>query len=286
MANLPENPHWEEGVYLLEKSDPASGGPEINAFTKQGILNLPHLQLANRTRYLRQRVDDLERTEDVSVTVGSTGDFSTLTAALEELSRIRFSYAAGGSFGRITLKSGFELAEQIAVFGINLGSLELLSEDPVVPIVRSAIDQLQYYGSYQAFTAGEGGVLPSIRCHFEFDTSPSGVVSHGCRVTGAGSAVVFYDGGGISKAPGQNLRVTSGAASFSSLGDFTGAGTHGASATNGGQIALISCNCRRGETDTSTDMHVGAGGVIVATGATGGTSITPNTITSSGIIFK
>lgn len=286
MANLPDIVEWSEGIYLLEKSDPASGGPEINPLTKQGILNLPHLQLANRTRYLRQRVDDLARAEDVSVTVGATGDFPTLSAAMAELSRIRFGYAAGGRFGQITLKSGFELAEQIAVLGINMGATEILSEDPVVPIVRSAIDQLQYYGSYQAFTAGEGGVLPAIRCHFEFDTSPSGVVPHGCRVTGAGSSAVFYDGGGISKAPGQNLRATSTGRIFSSLGDFTGAGINGASATNGGQLALISCNCRRGESDSSSDIHVGGGGIITATSSVGGTSITPNTITSSGIIFK
>lgn len=50
MADLPESPDWAPGVYQLETSDPVLGGPE-------GITNLPAKQLANRTSWLRKKID-------------------------------------------------------------------------------------------------------------------------------------------------------------------------------------------------------------------------------------
>ncbi|MHC8349193.1 glycine-rich domain-containing protein [Pseudomonas sp. RT4P38] len=50
MADLPESPDWAPGVYQLETSDPVLGGPE-------GITNLPAKQLANRTSWLKKKID-------------------------------------------------------------------------------------------------------------------------------------------------------------------------------------------------------------------------------------
>ncbi|EGE5653505.1 phage tail protein [Escherichia coli] len=50
MANLPETPHWEEGIYQIEVSDPVLGGPD-------GISNRQGKQLASRTLYLKQQVE-------------------------------------------------------------------------------------------------------------------------------------------------------------------------------------------------------------------------------------
>lgn len=50
MANLPETPQWEEGVYQIEVSDPVLGGPD-------GISNRQGKQLASRTLYLKQQVE-------------------------------------------------------------------------------------------------------------------------------------------------------------------------------------------------------------------------------------
>lgn len=50
MANLPETPQWEEGVYQIEVSDPVLGGPD-------GISNRQGKQLASRTLYLKQMVE-------------------------------------------------------------------------------------------------------------------------------------------------------------------------------------------------------------------------------------
>lgn len=50
MANLPETPQWEEGIYQIEVSDPVLGGPD-------GISNRQAKQLAKRTSYLKQQVE-------------------------------------------------------------------------------------------------------------------------------------------------------------------------------------------------------------------------------------
>ncbi|MCO8421401.1 MULTISPECIES: phage tail protein [Burkholderia] len=54
MANLKEESRWEEGVYQFETSDPVQGGPD-------GVDNVPTKQLANRTRYLKDRADAADK---------------------------------------------------------------------------------------------------------------------------------------------------------------------------------------------------------------------------------
>ena len=53
MANLPESPVWEDGIYQYEITDPLQSGPD-------GIDNLQGKQLANRTAYLKAQVDHMK----------------------------------------------------------------------------------------------------------------------------------------------------------------------------------------------------------------------------------
>lgn len=53
MANLEELNQYDAGVYQIETTDPVLGGPS-------GIANQQAKQLANRTKYLKDRVDKLE----------------------------------------------------------------------------------------------------------------------------------------------------------------------------------------------------------------------------------
>ena len=48
MTNLAEKNQWEVGVYQIEQTDPVVGGPPDLA-QGQGITNVPHQALANRT---------------------------------------------------------------------------------------------------------------------------------------------------------------------------------------------------------------------------------------------
>ncbi|WP_179255394.1 hypothetical protein [Burkholderia sp. HI2714] len=69
MANLKEESKWEDGVYQFETSDPVQGGPD-------GIDNVPTKQLANRTRYLKDRADAADKRVDVigNDKIAKTGD--------------------------------------------------------------------------------------------------------------------------------------------------------------------------------------------------------------------
>lgn len=58
MANLSESDEFPAGIYQLEDTDPVKGGAP-NEATKAGVDNIPHQQLARRTRWLKTRVDTL-----------------------------------------------------------------------------------------------------------------------------------------------------------------------------------------------------------------------------------
>lgn len=58
MANLTENPAtWETGIYQIEQTDPVLGGAP-NVATGAGMSNIPHIQLTNRTAFLKKVIDD------------------------------------------------------------------------------------------------------------------------------------------------------------------------------------------------------------------------------------
>jgi hypothetical protein len=58
MANLTENPAvFESGIYQIETTDPVLGGVP-NVATGAGMSNIPHMQLANRTAFLKKVIDD------------------------------------------------------------------------------------------------------------------------------------------------------------------------------------------------------------------------------------
>lgn len=60
MANLSGNPAWP-GVYQIEQEDPVVGGAP-NPDTRSGMANIPHLQLFQRTEFLRTLLGGLGET--------------------------------------------------------------------------------------------------------------------------------------------------------------------------------------------------------------------------------
>lgn len=53
MANINETSSWENDIYRIEPHDPVEGG-------EHGVDNKPHKQLANRTLWLKNKVDDVD----------------------------------------------------------------------------------------------------------------------------------------------------------------------------------------------------------------------------------
>lgn len=90
MAFLNEQPVYEPGIYQLEVTDPLQGGPD-------GVFNVPPTQLANRTAYLKSRLE-----------VGHNEDGSHKVAALKEdlseaLTNTEFSPTANIAEGKLNL---------------------------------------------------------------------------------------------------------------------------------------------------------------------------------------
>ena len=78
MANQPETPVYDSGVYQVEVADPVQGGVG-------GVSNAPLLNLARRTAYLKQHMDSLETAAVTFATLNSpalTGTPTTPTPPL------------------------------------------------------------------------------------------------------------------------------------------------------------------------------------------------------------
>lgn len=54
MGKITEQQQWEEDIYLIEKQDKVLGG-------ELGVINVQAKQLANRTKYLKDKVDGINR---------------------------------------------------------------------------------------------------------------------------------------------------------------------------------------------------------------------------------
>lgn len=59
MAGLQEQALWDAEIYQIEQTDPVVGGPP-NLAQGQGITNVPHQALANRTAWLKAQVEALQ----------------------------------------------------------------------------------------------------------------------------------------------------------------------------------------------------------------------------------
>ncbi|WP_444453114.1 tail fiber protein [Rhodobacter capsulatus] len=81
MADLPETDTYPAGVYQFETTTPAVGGAP-NRATMAGAMNVPLLELANRTRWLKTRVDQLlAAVVAASTTVAGIVRLSTSTSS-------------------------------------------------------------------------------------------------------------------------------------------------------------------------------------------------------------
>jgi len=77
MANLNEQDQWEDGVYQIETTDPVVGGPD-------GISNVQAKQLANRTRFLRERLSEAQASLDAVGIEGQNALWGGVEVALAE----------------------------------------------------------------------------------------------------------------------------------------------------------------------------------------------------------
>jgi len=177
----------------------------------------------------------------ILVTVGTGGDYPTINAALEYLSKLQPVYASAGITATINLLTGFVMAEQVLVRGLDLGWITITGADAETTITNTALTTnftaADYdFDSYPAFGVSKGGVLPRIDQLFRFDVANVGDSKHGITAVGAGSSADVLTGAGVNDAGTHGIYATRGSTINAEGADASGAGTHGIYATRGSTI--------------------------------------------------
>lgn len=109
-------------------------------------------------------------TNDLIVTVGLNGDFTSINEAITNLTKNKTVYKNKGLKVEILLMSGFVMEEQIIVKNIDLSFIEISSEDPVVMVNKQSLTNM--FGEeekFPLFGASDHGVLPIINTLFDMD---------------------------------------------------------------------------------------------------------------------
>jgi len=240
---------------------------------------------------------------DITVTVGTGGDYSTINDALADLSRFHPVYKPGGFSAEISLLTGYVMAEQVLISGIDLSWITITSVDAEVTITRSALT-VNFGGTYPAFGVIRGR-LPVIGALFRMDTSGIATgknfitagdgsfvkvsASCGCRYAGA-NGIALYDASSamlasanFSHATGIGIYANGACVVRANSANVSYAGSYGVSSTYASSVNAASAN---GGNTSSYGFHVALGGNISASGVTGTLSQAANTLTASGIIYQ
>lgn len=293
-----------------DESPPSIIAPGTNAGTKRWILleGYPKVSVdhnadgTHKTSNLLAQGVTISRGTNITVTVGSGGDYETINDALAALSAYYPLYVSGGFTAEISLLTGFEMAEQVLVSGIDLSWITITAVDASTTITRSALT-VSFGGTYPAFGV-IGGRLPIIGALFSMDTSGTATdrnfitardgsfvkvsASCGCQYAGE-NGIVLYDassamltGADFSHATGNGIyahacvvQATGAIVSYAGNSGVLSAYTSSVDATNA-----------NGENASKYGFRVATGGNINAGGVTGTLSQAANTLTASGIIYR
>jgi hypothetical protein len=260
---------------------------------------------------------------DITVTVGSGGDFSTINQALEYLSHYYPLYVKSGFTAEVKLLTGFVMAEQVLIYGVDLGWIDIISEDSSVTINRSAltITDAAYYPAFSAFKYGK---LPNIRTLFNMDSSGDSSGRVGIYLHEGGQCNITN--GGVKNTPTAGCLIYRGGFAIMYEADFSYS-YYGVKLLRGGYLesqhlnvshctdygllAQFGCNVDAQETNaqhcnfgvssqsgsvmnvgssdarecTTYGFHVGGASILMTSGVKGTLSQTIRTITVAGIII-
>ena len=205
-------------------------------------------------------------TSNLTVTVGSGGDFPTINAALAHVVSTYYPvYLSTAVVPRVTIRllSGFVMEEQVLVGSLDLSWITITGVDAETVINRSALTTSWGQG-YPAFGVMNGGFLPIIGQLFNMDTSGTAsdrhgilaysnsraIVLDGCGVKNAGTHGIFAyrsstinaDGADASGAGSNGIFATRSSTINAEGADASGAGSHGIFAARGSTINAEGAN--------------------------------------------
>lgn len=157
---------------------------------------------------------------DITVTVGSTGDYTTINDAIESLTKMYPLYKSTGVRATINLLAGFIMSEQVFVDGLDLSWITIEGVDAETTISRSSLMNI-LIDRYPAFGAIHGGKLPIINQLFSMNTSGVGSERDGIYCNFASSAIILSNGG-IKNAGGMAIRAVNSSLVEATQTIFTG----------------------------------------------------------------
>lgn len=146
----------------------------------------------------------------------------------------------------------------------------------------------EFGGKIYANNANASGNVVGFQCSRAGEISGSGLKADNCGI----GFYVFWEGK-VSCRSSFARNCTDKAAEISTASEFkatdcilTGAKNVGINAFRGSDVYLYGSSCRKGSSDSSTDIVCTTGSIIRANESTGGTNKTPNVFDSEGVIFK
>lgn len=204
-------------VWVTPKTDwePANGVADVDLNRIEG--NIEHL--------FDVKVD---RAVSETVTVGENGDFQTINAAIEYLSRKRPEHVTSGEIkAEIQLLSGYTMQEQVFVENVDLSWIVITSEASTVTINRSSLSRIINVDMPPSFSirpafAAFNGFLPIIDVMFSMNTSGSWNTPSGFFLDNANA--IIMPGGGVTNASFIGLCAVNGSNVIANGTDFSNAG--------------------------------------------------------------
>ena len=195
-----------------------------------------------------------------TVTVGASGDFTDLQSAIDYVSNFIPVANSTPVRAEISLLSGFVMAEQIIIDGLNLGWVDITGVDATTTITRSSITAVtREYAATSAkavFTGRNGAIMPKIKQQFGFDSSGSSVGVCGLLLENSQAAI---DNGGFSGEAEDNLYVLNSRVLLFNTVDLSGALSSGIESYNSTVIGsnLVDCSgCARGLYAVSSSINI------------------------------
>lgn len=201
-----------------------------------------------------------ELTSDITVTVGSGGNYATINEALASLVALYYPvYLATGVVPQATINllSGFVMAEQVLIECLDLSWITITGVDAETMITRSALTR-NMGGRRPAFGAVRG-TLPVIGQLFNMDISGVATYRDGvfcnfgrCYINSAYSAC------GVKNAGDRGISAEHGSTVIAEGADISGAGAYGIFAASASTVDARSVNA----------SGAGEYGVCVVSGST------------------
>lgn len=164
-----------------------------------------------------------ELTSDITINVGTGGDFPTINDALAYCVSMYYpTFLATGSVPKVTINllSGFVMSEQVIVDYLNLSWITIVGVDPETTIRREALT-IPFTNAIPAFSSRNGGFLPIIGQLFNMDNSGSEWGKTGIHAY-RNSKAIISSGCGVKNSSGYDIRAT-----YSSTIEASGIGAEG-----------------------------------------------------------